>query len=103
MTYVLVTISSIDDRDLFREYARKVAPLIERHGGKYLAIDCGPEVKGGEWAYLRTVIIGFPSAEAAQRWYDSPEYQEIVPLRLKAITANVVFVRDLSETSSRAA
>lgn len=30
-----------------------------------------------------TGVIEFPDAEAAQRWYDSPAYQEIVPLRVR--------------------
>ena len=32
----------------------------------------------------RTVIVEFPSMTAFRAWYDSPEYQEILPLRLKA-------------------
>nr|WP_272952574.1 DUF1330 domain-containing protein [Kribbella amoyensis] len=34
----------------------------------------------GEWdGHL--VVIEFPSAEHAHSWYDSPAYQEILPLR----------------------
>ncbi|MFB3812515.1 MAG: DUF1330 domain-containing protein [Terriglobales bacterium] len=97
MTYVIVNIERVNDHDAFREYADRVAPLIERHGGKYLAIERTPEVKSGEWPYARTVIVAFPSLEAARGWYDSPEYQELLSVRLKAITANIAFVRDLSE------
>ena len=103
VTYVVVTIRTIQDQAAFKEYADRVAPIIERHGGKYLAIDREPEIKSGQWPYVRTVIVGFPSLQAAKSWYESPEYREIIPLRLRAIDANIAFVRDLSETAGKAA
>jgi uncharacterized protein (DUF1330 family) len=103
VTYVVVTIKAIQDQAAFKEYADRVAPIIERLGGKYLAIDREPEIKSGQWPYVRTVIVGFPSLQVAKSWYDSSEYQEIVPLRLRAIDANIAFVRDLSETAGKAA
>jgi uncharacterized protein (DUF1330 family) len=97
MTYVIVTIKQVNDRDAFAEYARLVKPLIERHGGQYLAIVRSPEVRDGQWPFLRTVVVGFPSAERAHEWYDSPEYREIITLRKRGIDANIVMVSDLSE------
>jgi uncharacterized protein (DUF1330 family) len=38
------------------------------------------------------VIVEFPSREAAERWYRSPECQKILPLRLKSGTGNLVIV-----------
>jgi uncharacterized protein (DUF1330 family) len=97
MTYVIVTIKEIKDNDAFQDYASKVKPLIERHGGRYLAIVRDPEIRDGQWPFARTVIVGFPSADNARSWYDSPEYREIIPLRKRAIDANIVMVSDLAE------
>lgn len=97
MTYLVVTIEAVKDHDAFRQYAERVKPIIERHGGKYLAAEKQAQVRAGEWPFVRTVIVGFPSLEAARGWYDSAEYREIIPLRERAIDANIVMVRDLVE------
>jgi uncharacterized protein (DUF1330 family) len=36
------------------------------------------------------VVLEFPSAEHAKRWYNSPGYQAIIQHRLKGATANLV-------------
>ena len=97
MTYVIVTIKKVLDLEAFRDYAVRVTPIIERYGGKYLAVDKAPDVRSGEWPFVRTLIVAYPSFAAARTWYDSPEYQEIVPIRKRAIDANIVIVRDPEE------
>ena len=97
MTYVVVTIKQVKDLDAFRDYAVKVAPIIEHYGGKYVAVDKAPDVRDGEWPFVRTVIVAYPNIAAAQKWYDSPEYREIIPIRKRAIDANIVMVRDPQE------
>ena len=97
MTYVVVTIKRVLDLEAFREYASRVAPIIARCGGKYVAVDKAPEVRSGEWPFVRTVIVAYPNVAAAHGWYDSPEYREIIPIRQRAIDANIVFVRDPAE------
>jgi uncharacterized protein (DUF1330 family) len=97
MTYLIVTIKEIKDNEAFQDYASKVKPLIERHGGRYLAIVRDPEIRDGQWPFARTVIVGFPSAKDARSWYDSADYREIIPLRKRAIDANIVMVSDLAE------
>ena len=97
MTYLVVTIKAVKDREAFRQYAEQVKPIIERHGGKYLAAEKQAQVRAGEWPFVRTVIVEFPSLEAAKAWYDSAEYRAIIPLRERAIDANIVMVRDLVE------
>jgi uncharacterized protein (DUF1330 family) len=43
------------------------------------------------------VIVAYPNYAAAKAWYDSPEYREIIPIRKRAIDANIVIVRDPEE------
>jgi uncharacterized protein (DUF1330 family) len=38
-----------------------------------------------------TVVLKFPSMQALQGWYDSPEYREILPLRTDNTEGTVVF------------
>ena len=94
MTYVIVTIKRMKDFDAFREYAVQAVPIVERHGGKYVAVDKTPDVRSGEWPFVRTIIVAYPSFAAARAFYDSPEYQRITPIRMRAIDANIAIVRD---------
>ena len=97
MTYVVVSIKEIRDLEAFRDYAVRVTPIIERYGGKYVAVDKAPDVRAGEWPFVRTVIVAYPNYSAAQNWYNSPEYQQIIPIRQRAVDANIVMVRDAQE------
>ncbi len=97
MTYVVVTIRKINDVEAFREYAVQAQPMVERYGGRYVAVDKTPAVHAGEWPYVRTIIVSYPNLAAAQKFYDSPEYQALVPIRRRAIAANIVLVRDPEE------
>jgi uncharacterized protein (DUF1330 family) len=38
------------------------------------------------------VIIEFPSREAFRAWYDSPAYQEVLPLRLNSVPGALAIV-----------
>ncbi len=46
----------------------------------------------GEWQNPRTVIIEFPSREAAQGWYDSDAYRKIIGLRHQSSKGNLVIL-----------
>jgi uncharacterized protein (DUF1330 family) len=46
----------------------------------------------GEWPYDRSVILEVPSREKAEAWYHSPEYQKILPLRMKCMSSNFVIL-----------
>ena len=44
---------------------------------------------------MATVILEFPSDEHARRWYTSPEYQEILPLRLRGASGPLIVVHGM--------
>ena len=48
-------------------------------------------LEGEPWAH-RLVVIEFPDLAAAKGFYDSPEYQEIIPLRTRASEAALLIV-----------
>jgi len=77
-------------------YRAEVPATIAQYGGRYLArggatelVEAGPEPK-------RIVIVEFADAAAAKRWYHSPEYQKILPIRLANSTGRVFIVEGLS-------
>ena len=57
---------------------------------KILAFDLEPEIVEGPVTHPRTVLLEFPSREAFRAWYDSPEYQAVLPLRLQSVAGTLV-------------
>jgi uncharacterized protein (DUF1330 family) len=69
-----------------------VGATVTQYGGRFLVrggatelIEGGPEPK-------RIVIIEFPDTPTLKRWYDSPEYQKILPSRLDNSTGRAFIV-----------
>jgi uncharacterized protein (DUF1330 family) len=92
MAAYLVAQVRIEDSETYDRYRAAVPALVERFGGRFLARGGALEVLEGAWPLPRLVIIEFPSRDAARRFYDSPEYQQILPLRQQASQGNVVLV-----------
>jgi uncharacterized protein (DUF1330 family) len=82
-----------------KPYIEKAFDTLIPFGGKVLArtnnIDVREDTHGPGWKPNRILIVEFPSLEAAKGWYESPEYQEILPIRLKHGKDNMVIVEGL--------
>jgi uncharacterized protein (DUF1330 family) len=89
--YVVVQVT-VHDQTNFDAYRKDVLPTVTAHGGRFIVRGGALTVVEGEWPNPRLVIIEFPSRAAAEGWYRSPEYQKILPLRLKSSRANLVIV-----------
>ncbi len=90
MPAYLIVENQITDQKTYDEYRRQVVPLISRFGGRFL-IRGGPILHvEGDWKPQRLVLIEFPSMEALQAWYNSPEYAPMRVLRQAASTGSIV-------------
>ena len=81
MTSYVTAQINIQDREKYVLYEQGFMEIFARYEGKMLAVDEAPEVWEGQWSYTRTVLIEFPSAQAAKAWYNSPEYQQLATHR----------------------
>src|SRR5262245_9469736 len=89
MPAYLIVEHEITDAAKFEEYRVKVAPMIARHGGRYLTKGNTHKMpEGGHWKPGRVVIIEFPDMAALDSWYTSAEYQPLIALR-KASTSEL--------------
>lgn len=84
---------TIRDRSEYEKYLEACDRVCARFNGEYLAVDSAPQVLEGEWSHERLVIIGFPCAEDLEKWYYSPEYQEILRFRLAGARCDSLLVR----------
>lgn len=83
---------SVSDPEAYKPYVAAVGPIVTKFGGVYI-------VRGGETVTMegapptgRIVVIEFPSLAAARAFYESDEYQAVLPIRLKAATSRIFFV-----------
>ena len=66
---------TVTDEAAYGKYAELAGPAIAKHGGEFIA-------RGGRYVQLegkerpRNVVAKFPSVEAAEACYHSPEYQQ---------------------------
>lgn len=81
MAAYLIAHLEVTDAGAFEAYRDRVPAIIAAHGGRYLIRGAQAEVLEGDWTVPRLVVLEFPDMATARRFYDSPEYQEILPLR----------------------
>ena len=78
--YVLAEIE-ITNPEGYKSYTSIVSASIEKYGGRFLVRGTPCHALEGEWPERRRVLIEFPTAEAARKWWDSPEYEKPKALR----------------------
>ena len=80
MAGYLIANYRITNPEGYEGYVPAVMPTLSAHGVEVLVADYESEPIEGE-PFNVTVVLKFPSKDAARAWYDSPEYQEVVHLR----------------------
>ena len=70
----------INDRAAYEPYLAQVMETLIANDAEILAADFESEKIEGDAGHV-TVVLKFPSKEAANKWYRSPEYQKIIKLR----------------------
>ena len=84
--YVIVEFT-VRDPDVYRErYAGNDGQTAEEYGAEMFA-NSNWEVLDGAPMLSSGVIVQFPDHETALRWYDSPEYQQLIEVRGIAMDA----------------
>jgi uncharacterized protein (DUF1330 family) len=81
MAAYIVAQVKVHDPAAYQRYREAVTPLVDRFGGRFRVRGGELDVLEGDWPWPRLVIIEFQSRDAARLFYESPEYQKILPLR----------------------
>ena len=96
MAAYLVVDTDLTNPDRYEDYKRLARPIVESHGGEYLAR--GGEITRQEtdlWNPKRLVLIRFDTAEQARRFYDSPEYQNVLKISKESARRTVVILEGI--------
>ena len=81
----------VHDAQKYEDYKTLNALAFEKYGAKFLVRGGSPELKEGQ-AHGRSVVLEFPSYEAALECYSSPEYSKALQLRLGIAETNMIIV-----------
>ena len=81
--YMIAQIQIEDQEKYFNEYGKGVIPIVNSTGAKVLVATPTVNSLEGDWVGNWTVVIEFPSEEAAMAdWYNSDDYVEVQKLRM---------------------
>ncbi len=92
--YALAESLEVTDPDTMAEYGKLARETIAQYGGKVLAAWPSENIEG-ECTPNLLVLIEFESMKALKTWYNSPEYQAALPLRLRSARDNFVCLNGL--------
>ncbi len=100
MTGFVIVDITVTDIEMFDEYKSQVVSTVEMYNGRYI-IGVSKEEEGsmsiieGDWKPNLLVIIQFESVDQAKKWYNSPEYTDIIDLRTKSSISNFIIVEGM--------
>ena len=89
--YVIVQIN-VTNNEPYKKYLEKVTPIVQKYQGEYIVRGGKFKKMLGNWDYERTVVIKFPSYEAAMNWYLSEEYEPVKKIREDNSIGNLIII-----------
>jgi uncharacterized protein (DUF1330 family) len=76
---------------------RALPASIAEFGGRYAVRGGDPKVLEGSGPPPRSVLLEFDSPKRAMEWYNSPQYQAALAIRLRSARTKVVMLTGHSE------
>jgi uncharacterized protein (DUF1330 family) len=96
MAAYLVVDTALTNPELYEQYKLLARPLAEKFGGEYLARGGKLSIKEDAlWAPTRMVLVKFPSAEQAEAFYRSEEYQEVLKISQRSADRTVFILEGI--------
>jgi uncharacterized protein (DUF1330 family) len=92
----LVAEVQVTDTEAYKPYIPKAAQIVAQHGGQYLARGGKSESLEGAEPAGRIAVVQFPSMAELKKFYNSPEYREVAPIRQKASKSRFFAVEGVS-------
>jgi len=89
--YIIASVT-VTDPVQYEEYKQWSSAAMQAHGAEVCVRGGTVEVIEGDWNPGRTVVLKFPSADAAHRFYHSPEYTKARAAREGAALMRMVLV-----------
>ena len=95
MKYYVIVETNVSDPSWVPEYTEKVTPMVHKYGGRYLTRTPDVELIEGEGGVPEfSVIVEFPSKQAALDLFASEEYAPFKKARLAGSTSRMMIVSE---------
>ncbi|MHC4047573.1 DUF1330 domain-containing protein [Bradyrhizobium sp. 23AC] len=88
-TYILGEVR-FSDPELYEKYTSGFPAVFAKFGGRVLAVDDAPVTLEGKANGERLVLLEFSDREAAERFWNSPEYRELAKYRHAAADSRIL-------------
>jgi uncharacterized protein (DUF1330 family) len=89
--YIMADIQ-VTDPVAYDDYRPLAAASVARFGGRFIVRGGKIDLLEGEPQPERIVVIEFPDADTARRWYQSEEYQTALKIRQAASRGRVLLI-----------
>jgi uncharacterized protein (DUF1330 family) len=94
--YIIADVQ-VRDPDTYWTYRSQTPPIVAKYGGRFIVRGGAVESLEGDWQAGRVVVIEFPDMAAAKRFYQSPEYRQIIGFRQRAASSRIILVEGYTE------
>ena len=84
MKAFLIAYVTVKDDKKMKTYAQSAAESMQPYGGRVLTKGIADKQLSGSHDEQNVAVISFPNIENLESWYNSDNYQAIVPLRKEA-------------------
>jgi uncharacterized protein (DUF1330 family) len=88
--YAIAFIHKVEFGPDIIEYLQRIDATLDPFGARFVVHGGGAQTVEGDGA-TDAIVIEFPDAERLRAWWNSPAYQEILPLRTRHMVADIVF------------
>jgi uncharacterized protein (DUF1330 family) len=92
MTAYVIADVQVTDPEGYEPYRVLAGTGIVRFGGRFIVRGGKADLLEGAPAPERIVVIEFPDADTARRWYYSDQYQEALKIRQANSTGRLILV-----------
>jgi uncharacterized protein (DUF1330 family) len=93
--YILVDIQ-IHNPAQYEDYKKMTPISLVKYQGKFIVRGGKTETLEGDWNPNRLVILEFPDAELAKKWWASEEYAPAKALRYRTANSKMLLVEGLT-------
>lgn len=92
--YVIFIRDEMKDRQAYNAYLEAGVPTLAPFGGEILVANGACEaIEGAD--FDGSVVLRFPSMDAARAWYNSPEYNQLKSARINATVGRAILVEGI--------
>ena len=90
MPAFLIADVDVHDTESYAAYRDANPAVVNKFGGRYIALGGDTKVLEGDWQPRRTIIIEFPDMGALTAFYESEDYAKLRPIRWASADSRLV-------------